>query len=151
MWISCWNLHFRFCKNGLAKRVALPWLSGKVLFLFWHLNSVVPQEPFIIYLVKVTFSTYKYSCSSYCGICPVLWHSLLLCLEVVKDKSLLIDVVETYMKVIWLNNKHGPKPNRLGDIWMCWFCQFWGWIFTHFEALRRTVLLTKPFKQWLYF
>ena len=42
----------------------------------------------------------KYSRSSYRGILPVLWHSPLLCLEVVKDKSLLIDVVETYMKVI---------------------------------------------------
>ena len=42
----------------------------------------------------------KYSRSSYCGIRPVLWHSLLLCLEVVKDKSLLIYVVETYMRVI---------------------------------------------------
>ena len=41
-----------------------------------------------------------YSRSSYCGIRPVLWHRLLLCLEVAKAKSLLIDVVETYMKVI---------------------------------------------------
>ena len=31
---------------------------------------------------------------------PVSWHRLLLCLEVAKAKSLLIDVVETYMKVI---------------------------------------------------
>ena len=51
------NLHFRFCKNGLAKRAALPWLSWKVLFWFWCLNSVLPQETFIMYLLKVTFST----------------------------------------------------------------------------------------------
>ena len=42
----------------------------------------------------------NYSRSSYCGIRPVLWHRLLPCLEVAKAKSLLIDVVETYMKVI---------------------------------------------------
>ena len=57
MWIFWWNLHFRFCKNGLKKRAALPWLSGRVLFLFWCLNSVLPQQSFIIYLAKVTSRT----------------------------------------------------------------------------------------------
>ena len=57
MWIFSKNLHFRFCKNGLKKRAALPWLSGRVLFLFWCLNSVLPQQSFIIYLAKVTSRT----------------------------------------------------------------------------------------------
>ena len=57
MWKYWGNLHFRFCKNGLEKRAALPWLSWNVLFWFWCLNSVLPQETFIMYLVKVTFST----------------------------------------------------------------------------------------------
>ena len=38
--------------------------------------------------------------SSYCGILPVLWDGPLLCSEVVEDKSPIIDVVETYMKLI---------------------------------------------------
>ena len=58
-WNFWGNLHFRFCKNGPAKRAALPWLSWKVLFLFGNLNSVLPQETFIIYLEKATFSTMR--------------------------------------------------------------------------------------------
>ena len=53
-----------------------------------------------IWKSKLPKSQSQYSRSSYCGIRPVLWHRLLLCLEVAKAKSLLIDVVETYMKVI---------------------------------------------------
>ena len=46
-----------FARNGLKMRAALPWLSGRVLFLFWCLNSVLPQQSFIIYLPKVTSRT----------------------------------------------------------------------------------------------
>ena len=42
----------------------------------------------------------SYGQSSYCGILPVLWDGPLLCSEVVEDKSPIIDVVETYMKLI---------------------------------------------------
>ena len=42
----------------------------------------------------------NYGQSSYCGILPVLWDGPLLCSEVVEDKSPIIDVVETYMKLI---------------------------------------------------
>ena len=43
-----------------------------------------------------------YGHSSYSGIHPVLWDSPLLCSEVVEDKSPKTDVVETYMKIIWV-------------------------------------------------
>ena len=93
----------------------------------------------------------NYGQSSYCGILPVLWDGPLLCSEVVEDKSPIIDVVETYMKLIWVFNNHCQKPNRSRDIWMCWFGQFWVRIFGHFKALRRTDILTKPFKELLIF
>ena len=92
-----------------------------------------------------------YGHSSYSGIHPVLWDSPLLCSEVVEDKSPKTDVVETYMKLIWVFNNHCQKPNRSRNIWMCWFGHFWVWIFGHFKALRRTVILTKPFKELLIF
>ena len=102
-------------------------------------------------MIALCCKTLIYGHSSYCGIHPVLWDSPLLCFEVVEDKSPITDVVDTYMKVIWVIYNHGQKLNRLRDIWMCWFGQFWGWIFSHFEALRRTDLLTKPFKELLIF
>ena len=42
----------------------------------------------------------QYGRSSYRGIYTVLWDGQLLCFEMIEDKSLITDVVETCMKVI---------------------------------------------------
>ena len=125
--------------------------SQGILAQSLRLHLVNRQEVVDLILFRWRIGPIEYGRSSYCGIHPVLWDGQLLCFEMIEDKSSITDVVETCMKVIWVFNNHGQKPNCSRDIWMCWFGQFWGWIFSHFEALRRTDLLTKPFKELLIF
>ena len=61
---------------------------------------------------------YPYGHSSYSGIHPVLWDSPLLCSEVVEDKSPKTDVVETYMKIIWVI-KIMVKNQTVQEIYGC--------------------------------
>ena len=68
-------------------------------YLNWQMNCKKKKRP--LFLGDGANSAIRsYGQSSYCGILPVLWDGPLLCSEVVEDKSPIIDVVETYMKLI---------------------------------------------------